>query len=74
MADVILKAKVDMQEIDEAIEKASRLVGLLREAQRLANSLAGRPEMDAKKLLNVLTNAYIDEMDKRWEAFEKMQL
>lgn len=60
--------------IDEALEKASRLVELLREAQRLANSLAGRPEMDAKKLLNVLTNAYIDEMDKRWEAFEKMQL
>lgn len=52
----------------------SSLVELLREAQRLANSLAGRPEMDAKKLLNVLTNAYIDEMDKRWEAFEKMQL
>ena len=71
MADVTLKAKVDMQEIDEAIEKASRLVELLREAQRLANSLAGRPEMDAKRLLNMLTNAYIDEMDKRWEAFEK---
>lgn len=74
MADVTLKAKVDMQEIDEAIEKASRLVELLREAQRLANSLAGRPEMDAKRLLNMLTNAYIGEMDKRWEAFEKMQL
>lgn len=74
MADVTLKAKVDMQEIDEAIEKASRLVELLREAQRLANSLAGRPEMYAKGLLNMLTNAYIDEMDKRWEAFEKMQL
>ena len=71
MADVTLKAKVDMQEIDEAIEKASRLVELLREAQRLANSLAGRPEMDAKGLLNMLTNAYIDEMDKRWDAFEK---
>lgn len=61
-------------DIDEALEKASRLVELLREAHRLANSLAGRPEMDAKRLLNVLTNAYIDEMDKRWEAFEKMQL
>ena len=61
-------------DIDEALEKASRLVELLREAQRLANSLAGRPEMDAKGLLNVLTNAYIDEMDRRWEAFEKMQL
>lgn len=61
-------------DIDEALEKANRLVELLREAQRLANSLAGRPEMDAKKLLNVLTNAYIDEMDKCWEAFEKMQL
>lgn len=58
-------------DIDEALEKASRLVELLREAQRLANSLAGQPEMDAKKLLNVLTNAYIDEMDKRWDAFEK---
>ena len=74
MADITLKTKVDTQELDEAIEKANRLVELLREAQRLANSLAGRPEMDAKKLLNVLTNAYIDEMDKRWEAFEKMQL
>lgn len=61
-------------DIDEALEKATRLVELLQEARRLANSLAGRPEMDAKKLLNVLTNAYIDEMDKRWEAFEKMQL
>lgn len=61
-------------DIDEAIEKATRLVELLQEARRLANSLAGRPEMDAKKLLNVLTNAYIDEMDKHWEAFEKMQL
>ena len=61
-------------DINEAIEKATRLVELLREAQRLANSLAGRPEMDAKKMLNVLTNAYIDEMDERWEAFEKMQL
>ena len=71
MADITLKTKVDAQELDEAIEKATRLVELLREAQRLANSLAGRPEMDAKKLLNVLTNAYIDEMDKRWEAFEK---
>lgn len=71
MADITLKTKVDTQELDEAIEKATRLVGPLREAQRLANSLAGRPEMDAKKLLNVLTNAYIDEMDKRWEAFEK---
>lgn len=71
VADITLKTKVDTQELDEAIEKAARLVELLREAQRLANSLAGRPEMDAKKLLNVLTNAYIDEMDKRWEAFEK---
>ena len=72
MADITLKTKVDTQEL--AIEKATRLVELLREAQRLANSLAGRPEMDAKGLLNMLTNAYIDEMDKRWEAFEKMQL
>lgn len=74
MASITLKPNMDTQELDEAIEKASRLVELLREAQRLANSLAGRPEMDAKKLLNELTNAYIDEMDKRWEAFEKMQL
>ena len=73
MADITLKPKMDTQELDEALEKASRLVELLREAQRLANSLAGRPKMDAKKLLNVLTNAYIDEMGKRWEAFEKMQ-
>ena len=48
MADITLKPKVDTQELDEAIEKAARLVELLREAQRLANSLAGRPEMDAK--------------------------
>ena len=48
MADITLKTKVDAQELDEAIEKATRLVELLREAQRLANSLAGRPEMDAK--------------------------
>ena len=33
----------DTQELDKAIEKATRLVELLREAQRLANSLAGRP-------------------------------
>ena len=51
MADIALKTKVDTQELDETIEKATRLVELLREAQRLANSLAGRPEMDAKKLL-----------------------
>ena len=44
MADITLKTKVDTQELDEAIEKATRLVELLREAQRLANSLSGRPE------------------------------
>ena len=43
MADITLKPKLDTQELDEAIEKATRLVELLREAQRLANSLAGRP-------------------------------
>lgn len=48
MASITLKPNMDTQELDEAIEKASRLVELLREAQRLANSLAGRPEMDAK--------------------------
>ena len=77
MADITLKPKLDTQELlDEAIEKATRLVELLREAQRLANSLEKLmlSPVDAKKLLNVLTNAYIDEMDKRWEAFEKMQL
>lgn len=46
MADVTLKAKVDMQEIDEAIEKASRLVELLREASSLASSLGGRSLID----------------------------
>lgn len=37
MADITLKTKLDTQELDEAIEKATRLVELLREAQRLAN-------------------------------------
>ena len=62
MADITLKPKLDTQELDEAIEKATRLVELLREAQRLANSLETLmlSPVDAKKLLNVLTNVYID--------------
>ena len=60
MADITLKPKMDTQELDEAIEKASRLVELLREAQRLANSLAGRPEMDGKELFERIKG----EMDK----------
>ena len=60
MADITLKPKLDTQELDEAIEKATRLVELLREAQRLANSLAGRPEMDGKELFERIKG----EMDK----------
>lgn len=49
VADIILKAKVDTQELDEAIEetieKANRLVALLREAHDLANSLSGSKKM-----------------------------
>lgn len=52
MADVTLKAKVDMQEIDEAIEKASRLVELLREASSLASSLGGRSLIDPMEGFN----------------------
>ena len=45
VADIILKDKVDTQELDEAIEKANRLVALLREAHDLANSLSGSKKM-----------------------------
>lgn len=49
MADVELHAKLDMHEVDEALdktmEKANRLVELLREAQDLANSLSGSKKM-----------------------------
>lgn len=44
MANITLKTRVDTQELDEAIEetieKANRLVELLREASSLASSLA----------------------------------
>lgn len=46
MASITLKAKVDTQELDEAIEKANRLVELLREASSLASSLGGRSLVD----------------------------
>lgn len=49
MANITLKTRVDTQELDEAIEetieKANRLVELLREAHDLANSLSGSKKM-----------------------------
>ena len=40
MADVQLIAKVDITEVDEAIEKAQQLSKLLKEAKCLARDLA----------------------------------
>ena len=37
-----VKVNVDVTQLDEAIEKANRLVALLEEAQRLLDSLCGR--------------------------------
>lgn len=37
-----IKPKIDMTEIDEAIEKAKRLSGLLKEANSLADELASQ--------------------------------
>ena len=67
MTDITLKTKVDTQELDEAIEKATRLVELLREAQRLANSLAGRPEMDGKELFERIKGEMQKEAERRSE-------
>ena len=36
-----VKARVDTQELDEAIEKANRLVCILKEADELIHSLSG---------------------------------
>ena len=37
----IVKINIDDTELDKAVEKASRLVELLQEAQRIAGSLLG---------------------------------
>lgn len=67
MANITLKTRVDTQELDEAIEetieKANRLVELLREASSLASSLAEKqtaPSVDNKELFESFKN----EMDK----------
>lgn len=52
MADITLKPKMDTQELDEAIEKANRLVELLREASSLASSLGGRVLIDPAEGFN----------------------
>lgn len=42
MANIELKAKVNRQELDEAIEKLNELVGLLEKANSLKNELASK--------------------------------
>lgn len=42
----IVKINIDDTELDKAVEKASRLVELLQEAQRIAGSLLGKEELE----------------------------
>lgn len=57
-------------EIDEAIEKATRLVELLREASSLASSLAGDqtfPSVDGKELFERIKSEMENEVERRDE-------
>lgn len=45
--EITTKIKVDISELDSAIEKANRLVELLREAETITDSLSGRKRSDA---------------------------
>ena len=41
-----ITVKVNCEQLDKGIEKANRLVELLREAQRIVNSLSGTKELE----------------------------
>lgn len=45
-SSVSVKIEVDSDELDIAIEKANRLVELLREAQQIISSLSGREDTE----------------------------
>lgn len=45
--DYTIDLRVDTKEIDDAIEKAKRLVELLHEAQQVITSLSGSSELEA---------------------------
>ena len=42
MAEPTVKIHVDTDELDDATEKANRLVDLLKEASRIVDSLSGK--------------------------------
>ncbi len=42
-----LPIEIDTKQLDEAIEKANRLLTLLREAQTIINSLSGGHSLEA---------------------------
>ena len=51
----VIEIELDSEDLDRAIEKADRLVGLLQEAQQIVDSLSGRevssiPERDLQYL------------------------
>lgn len=41
-----VKIEIDSEELDAAIEKANRLIELLREIQQIASSLSGRNRLE----------------------------
>lgn len=45
-SSVSVKIEVDSDELDIAIEKANRLVELLREAQQIISSLSGKEDTE----------------------------
>lgn len=42
-----VKIEIDSKELDAAVKKANQLVGLLKEAQQIASSLADKEELES---------------------------
>lgn len=68
----VIEIELDSEDLDRAIEKADRLVGLLQEAQQIVDSLSGRevssiPERDLQYLRETAIQSISNSLEKTVE-------
>ncbi|MCI9191737.1 MAG: hypothetical protein HFH84_19580 [Lachnospiraceae bacterium] len=69
----VIEIELDSEDLDRAIEKADRLVGLLQEAQQIIDSLSGRevssiPERDLRHLRETAIQSISNSLKKTVEC------
>lgn len=64
--NMVITVSVDTTELDDAIEKANRLVELLQEAQQIISSLNGESSpVDITNLADLMSKSIRDTISKR---------